>query len=223
MTTSDTTWNDRIRVTEPVDFSMMYFAHDAFIRDLRVLRAAWERGNAGGALELARWRMFTRQLEIHHRAEDTTLWPQLRARALAARDASVLDAMELEHAQLDLYLEDVEDALTGDAAALPDAVGALADGLTAHMRHEETEALPLVAAHLGAEGWAGFGASMRKTQGIRGAAVYLPWLLDGASEATRATVLRMLPPPVRLLYRWSWAPRYRRSVGSAPHCDAQRG
>jgi hemerythrin-like domain-containing protein len=223
MTTSDTAWNDRIRLTEPVDFSMMYFAHDAFSRDLQLLRAAWERGDAGGAHELARWRMFTKQLEIHHRAEDTTLWPQLRGKALAAPEASVLDAMELEHAQLDLYLEDVEDALTGDQAALGDAVGALADGLTAHMRHEEQDALPLIAAHLGAKGWDQFGASMRKTQGLRGAAQYLPWLLDGAPEPTRTAVLRMLPPPLRLLYRSSWAPKYQRAVGSAPHRDAQRG
>ncbi len=63
-------------------------------------------------------------------------------------------------------------------------------------------------------GWAAFTTTIRKTQGLRGGAEFLPWLLDGASEGTQANVLGMLPPPVRFLYHWIWAPKYYRTVGT---------
>ncbi len=50
---------------------------------------------------------------------------------------------------------------------------------------------------------------------MRGLGVFLPWLLDGAPEPTRRAVLNLLPPPIRLFYRTSWRPRYRRRFGPA--------
>jgi hypothetical protein len=85
-------------------------------------------------------------------------------------------------------------------------------GLGAHMRHEENEALPLVETYLGPPGWAAFVGDIRKTQGVRGGATYFPWLLDGATEETSAVILKVLPPPVRFVYRRVWAPRYRKSM-----------
>ena len=79
------------------------------------------------------------------------------------------------------------------------------------MRHEENAALPMIARRLGPAGWAAFTGTFRETQGIRGAATYFPWLLDGAPADVASRVLSLLPPPARLLYRLVWAPRYRRS------------
>jgi hypothetical protein len=80
------------------------------------------------------------------------------------------------------------------------------------MRHEEQAALPLLERRLGTAGWEAFTGEIRdRVGGIRGAGQYLPWVLDGAAEATRTKVLRTLPPPARLLYRGLWEPRYRRS------------
>ena len=61
------------------------------------------------------------------------------------------------------------------------------------MRHEENAALPLVDAYLGRAGWAEFARQIRSTQGISGAAEYLPWLLDGAPAETAKQVLGALP------------------------------
>ncbi len=192
-----------------VDFSMMYAAHDAFSHHLAELIQTSERGWAAPA----RWTMFTRQLHIHHTAEDTALWPRLRATISRSDELAVLDAMQSEHAQLDPLLERVAAAFAATRAT--DAVADLLElraALGAHMRHEENAALPLVATHLGRAGWAAFGAQIRATQGLRGAATYLPWLLDGAQPSTVTAVLDILPRPVRLLYRRAWAPRYRRRL-----------
>jgi hemerythrin-like domain-containing protein len=197
-----------------VDFTMMYLAHDAFTRHLERLIAALEQDSAPKTRVSARWGLFARQLHIHHTAEDVSLWPRLRAAVSEPAEVAVLTAMEREHAALDPLVTRVEAALAAPAPAqalLP--LRELAAGLGAHMRHEENEALPLVAARLGRAGWAAFGRDIRKTQGLRGAAVYFPWLLDGAPSSAVAKVLGSVPPPLRLLYRRVWAPRYRRSMG----------
>jgi hypothetical protein len=47
--------------------------------------------------------------------------------------------------------------------------------------------------------------------GIRGAGASLSWVLDGATEEVRRSVLGMLSPPARLLYRRVWEPGYRKT------------
>jgi hypothetical protein len=193
-----------------VDFTLMYVAHDAFTRDLDRLLLAVEDGNSWRAADHIRWHTFTSQLHVHHHAEDDALWPPLRATALTADEIATLDAMEREHAQIDPLLEQVERAAGDDPAALPGSLRRLRAALAGHLRHEEDAALPMIARRTGPEGWAAFTATFRETQGIRGAATYFPWLLEGAPADVRTRVLSVLPPPARLLYRVLWAPRYRR-------------
>lgn len=45
---------------------------------------------------------------------------------------------------------------------------------------------------------------MRQTQGMRGAAVFVPWVVDGVPPAVRAAFLGTLPPPVRVLNSLFW-------------------
>jgi len=208
------TWHERTPLNGDVDFTMMYVAHDAFTRDLQRLASASEQGHAETPEALAAWAMFTKQLHIHHTAEDTSLWPKLRAAVSAPEEVAVLDAMEMEHAQIDPQLVRVDAAIAAhDATNLTDSVHTLAAGLAAHMQHEENEALPLIERYLGRAGWAAFGQDIRKTQGgLRGGAEYLPWVLDDAPDATKTKVLRLLPPPARLLYRRIWAPKYNRTM-----------
>jgi hypothetical protein len=195
------------------DFTMMYVAHDAFTRDVNRFAAACERDDPFTPNTRAGWAMFAGQLHAHHTVEDTALWPRLRAQSLRADEVLVLDSMEMEHAAIDPHLERVEHAFADcDATELINGVQALRAGLTAHLRHEEEAALPLVDAYLGPAGWADFGREIRRTQGgLRGGATYLPWVLDGSSAEVQRRVLTMLPPPARVLYRRVWAPRYRRT------------
>ena len=198
-----------------VDFTMMYAAHDAFSRHLDRIAEALERDGAVSRPRRERWTLFAKQLHIHHTAEDEALWPMLRAAIASPDELAVLDAMEAEHAQLDPQLERI-DALDRRGARVrrggqrPRARSACSRG---HMRHEENAALPLIDAYLGRAGWAEFGRHIRSTQGISGAAVYLPWLLDGAPADLAKRILAVLPPPVRVLYRVAWRRRYRARFG----------
>jgi hypothetical protein len=201
----------RTPLTGKVDFTMMYVAHDAFTRDLRRLTSAAGAGQTASPVARAGWAMLKKQLHIHHAAEDTSLWPVLRQKVTRSDHVAVIDAMEAEHARIDPQLDAVDWALAAsDAVSSTQSVQTLGESLTHHMRHEENEALPLVETFLGPEGWAAFGRAIRKTQGLRAGAEYLPWVLDGAPIAAQAKFLGLLPPPVRLLYRRVWAPRYRR-------------
>lgn len=202
----------RTRLTGQVDFTMMYIAHDAFARDLRRIASACSRGEYDSPAVASTWSLFKDQLHVHHRAEDVALWPQLRKASRSPGVVDVLDAMEAEHAQIDPALDQVDRAMAVGDSSVGAAVSALATGLAAHMRHEETAALPLIETHLGRPGWMAFARHVRDEQGLRQAPRLLPWLLDGASAADQDAVLAMLPRPARVLYRWRWAPRYRRSA-----------
>ncbi|HVX46445.1 MAG TPA: hemerythrin domain-containing protein [Mycobacteriales bacterium] len=210
MTTNEA-WQRRTTQRGQVDFTMMYVAHDAFNRDLARLARAAVNGSAASPAARATWEVFTRQLHTHHRAEDTSLWPQVRRAATNVDEHAILDAMEVEHRQLDPLIERVDDSIRRGSHLVAELTE-LTSTLAAHMRHEEDTALPLVERTIGAAGWDAFGQQVRRAQGgIRAAAAYLPWVLDDAPDAVQRTVLRMLPPPARLLYRKKWEPKYRRS------------
>ena len=210
MTTNDTR---RRPLQGKVDFTLMYAVHDAFHRDLRYLIAAVEAGQTADPAVRTGWATFKNQLHVHHTAEDTSLWPPLRQKVTRPDQMAVLDAMEAEHARIDPLLAQVDTSLAAPGrAGLADNAAALAQTLAAHMTHEEDQALPLVEAHLGPAGWAGFRKATGKIQGLRGGAEFFPWMLDGASADTSKRVLRTLPPPARLLYRAVWRPRYARTL-----------
>jgi len=211
--TRDDAWSRRARIRGEVDFTMMYIAHDAFNRDLARLIDAASRGAGLTAPAHATWRTFSHQLHVHHSAEDSALWPVLRRAVTKPSELGILDEMETEHASLDPRIDQVDAAFEhGDSGALAAGIAALAEGLSVHMVHEETEALPLLERRLGQAGWDAFGEQIRTAQGgLKGGAAYLPWVLDGATEQTKVRVLKLLPGPARILYRRIWEPRYRSS------------
>jgi len=202
----------RPRPAGRVDFTFMYAAHDAFTRDLRRLADAVQVGRTAEAAVRAGWATFKNQLHVHHTAEDTSLWPPLRQKVTRPEEAAVLDAMEAEHARIDPLLSRVDASLAAsDRAGLAGDTQALTAALAAHTEHEEDQALPLIETYLGPQGWAAFRKATGKIQGLRGGAEFFPWMLDGASADTSERVLRMLPPPARLLYRAVWRPGYART------------
>jgi iron-sulfur cluster repair protein YtfE (RIC family) len=203
-------WQRRVASAGAVDFTMMYVAHDAFNRDLARLLAAARAGHGVSPAALSTWRLFSRQLHTHHTAEDTVLWPRLRQAVAFDEERLLLDQMEAEHGELDPRLERVE-AVLEDRLEQPlmEELESLATALAAHMRHEEEAALPLVERRIGAAGWKAFGDEIRdRNGGLKGAALYLPWVLDGTTGDVKGRVLNLLPRPARLLYR-GWERSYR--------------
>ncbi|WP_406470915.1 hemerythrin domain-containing protein [Streptomyces sp. NBC_01615] len=194
-----------------IDLTVMYAAHDAFRRDLERLGKAAADGTAFTPQVRAGWDNFTHQLHIHHTAEDSDLWPRVR-REVAGRpqDIALLAEMEAEHGLLDPQLTAVDAALKDRLVELPELVHALASTLDDHLAHEEASALPLIQEVLTPADWGAFTGRIRETQGLRGAAVFVPWIVDGIPPADRAAFLGALPPPVRVLNRLFWEAGYRR-------------
>jgi hypothetical protein len=176
-----------------IDFTMMFTVHDALRRELRGLA-----GHTGDRDPLG-WRLLTRFLHAHHTAEDTALWPLLEPQPL-------LEEMTAEHATLDPLVAAVDDALRTGADHRP-AAAALHDALTAHLRHEEEAALPLIDATLTPEQWATFGAAHRDRIGDD-VPTYLPWLLDELPADRTAKVLTGLRPEIRTAYETEWLAAY---------------
>lgn len=192
-----------------IDFTMMYATHHAFRRDLdRLISAA---ANGDGGTSSVGWENFKTQLLLHHSVEDIHLWPQLRQVVGGRRaDLALVDEMETEHAQLNPLLAAVDTAFDDRPNTLADVAQKVKVTLGDHLTHEEDQALPLMQSVLPPADWRGFTAQMRRRQGIRGAAVYVPWVLDGAPLGEQKQFLSALPGPVRLIARKVWEPRYQK-------------
>jgi hypothetical protein len=203
--------------TGDADLTIMLAAHDAFRRDLVRLAKAAAFADlpdpARRAAVQAGWETFKRQLHMHHTAEDVIIWPAVRARLEHSANAqSVLDAMESEHALVDPLLAAVDTAFSyPEHRGIGDATDALTATLLRHLTHEEHDALPLIGVALTANEWRSAGFKMARRNGLSAGGEMFAWLVDGADPDAAATVLKTLPPPVRLAYRGIWKPRYTRT------------
>ncbi|MBM9510422.1 hemerythrin domain-containing protein [Actinacidiphila acididurans] len=193
-----------------INFTEMYVTHDAFRRDLERLAGAAAAGRTDAPRVREGWETFKRQLHVHHTVEDAWLWPRLRERVAGRADAlALLDAMEAEHGVLDPQLAAVDAAMDARAPHLTQKVEELRATLDVHLAHEEADALPLIEAVMTPKDWGGFRGAMARRQKLSGAAEWMPWITDGMAPAEARKWLQRMPPPLRLLYRLSWQPRYR--------------
>jgi len=199
------------------DLAIMLAAHRAFRRDLTTLARVAASRSAGAdparrRSVAASWELFKRQLHLHHTAEDAVIWPALRSRLAHSEHAlSVLGEMEEEHARIDPLLAAVDAAFPGDQVGLGAVIGELASTLTGHLTHEERDGLPLIGVALTAAEWRSTGFKIARRNGLSAGGEMFAWMLDGAAREDAAATLGSLPPPVRVLYRTIWQPRYART------------
>jgi hypothetical protein len=118
--------------------------------------------------------------------------------------------MEEEHERIDPLLAAVDAAFDAAFAprredALADVIDALVTTLTGHLAHEERDGLPLIGVALTAAEWRGTGFKVARRNGLSEGGKMFAWILDGTDPAA---TLRTQPPPLRLLYRAVWKPRY---------------
>ena len=85
---------------------------------------------------------------------------------------------------------------------------ALVTTLTGHLTHEEKDGLPLIGVALTASEWRGVGFKIARQNGLSGGGQMFSWMLDGATPEQASSILGQLPPPVRVLYKAVWKPRY---------------
>jgi iron-sulfur cluster repair protein YtfE (RIC family) len=91
---------------------------------------------------------------------------------------------------------------------LADVIDALTSTLTGHLTHEERDGLPLIGVALTAGEWRKVGFRIARQNGMSAGSEMFAWMLDGADRSGAAATLGQLPPPVRLLYRTVWKPRF---------------
>ena len=214
MTTQNLPGTDAARHgTGDADLTIMLAAHDAFRRDLTRLARTAAAANDPARHESvhAGWELFKRQLLLHHTTEDELIWPALRGRLAHSPAAlSVLDAMEAEHELIDPLLGAVDAAFDQQEPAA-DVIDALTSSLTGHLRHEEKDGLPLIGVALTAAEWRGLGRKMGSKNGVAAGAEMFAWILDGTDREHTAATLGALPPPLRVLYRAMWKPRFEKT------------
>jgi hemerythrin-like domain-containing protein len=205
--------------TGDADLTIMIGAHDALRRDLVSLARTATAANLSDPAKAqpiaAGWAVFKRQLHLHHTAEDELIWPALRERLGTSENAlSVLAEMEAEHEQIDPLLAAVDDAFADQPGTdrLADVIDALAGTMTGHLTHEERDGLPLIGAALTAAEWRRVGVRIARKNGLSGGSQMFAWILDGAEPDRARATLRQLPPPVRLVYRALWRPRFARTA-----------
>ena len=190
----------------PLDLNGMYMAHHAFRRDLARFAVAarqtpLEDADVWRALAV-RWEQFGAILHHHHTTEDDVLWPQL-LEIVDAEGRATLEAMEAEHDLIDPLLAScaagfaamgqAPDAGTRDRLA--DTAATARDTLSDHMRHEETEALPLVQSLLSAEGWERVEKAAGEGKSASDLRFLVPWVADGLSPAQLEAAFRSVGQP----------------------------
>jgi iron-sulfur cluster repair protein YtfE (RIC family) len=217
--------------TGDADLTIMIAAHQALRSDLVALARATQVPNRAQVSSrhsprqaqsvAAGWELFKRQLHLHHHAEDDVIWPALRERLGHSVGAqSVLAEMEAEHELIDPLLAAVDAAFasaSGPAGGHPghdglaDAVDALTVTITGHLSHEEKDALPLIGTALTAAEWRRVGLKMARHNGLSASGEMFSWLIGTAAPGQAQQIAGTLPPPVRLLYRAVWKPRFEKT------------
>ena len=215
----------------PHDQTGMYVMHHAFRRDLDRFQAAVratpvDERDTWRALA-ARWERFAEVLHHHHTVEDEHIWPVMERR-LEERSGDMgpaepggldaLHAMAAEHDLVDPALEACGRGFTAMAErpsddqrnALDVHVTAMRTTLLDHLRHEETEALPLLQRTLTAEDFAATESAAQRAYPVRAVPFLVPWVADGLPADVTARVLGEAGPAYRLLLRLC-RPRYARA------------
>jgi len=198
----------------PLDLNGMYMAHHAFRRDLARFAVA-ARETPVDAAEVwralaVRWELFSGILHHHHTTEDDVLWPQLLEIVDAMGDSGgreTLEAMEAEHDLIDPLLAACAAGFGAMAQApgsatrhqLADTTEAARDTLSAHMGHEETEALPLVQSLLSAEGWERVEKAAGEGKSASDLRFLVPWVADGLSPVQLEAAFRSVGQALRVL------------------------
>jgi hemerythrin-like domain-containing protein len=211
-TTSATATNVHDMVVVHRGFRREFTLMPQLVRDV----TAGDTARAGVVTEHAR--LLLAALHLHHTSEDELLWPKLLDRC--PPDAALVRRMEQQHERVEHHTERLQAALgrwevearpavTGEVASTFDA---LREALFEHLGEEESEILPRAARHVTQAEWNEIGqhgiAKMTKAQ----LPLLFGMILEEATPDEAAELYASVPPPVRLLTKLVFLPRYRRYV-----------
>lgn len=186
--------------------------HRAVRRDIsRLVEALGRDRDLEAEVLLAYWTVVKGQLHHHHVLEDTVIWPLLGER-MGDQVGALLARNEEEHRMMARAMDGFDASLrtmTADATSARAALGELQAAVGTHLDHEEADVLPLIPEAFTMEDIAYFRAEDQKTNAPD---VFLPWMLDEASEDDVAFFVGAMPPSVREILQASWMPRWLETV-----------
>ena len=156
-------------------------------------------------------------IHAHHASEDNGLYPLVRSRRPTA--APLLDTMNDDHAAVAVTIHDVEVAAkayeeaddTDERERLSRTVERLEEVLLPHLRREEDDVMPVVAATITDTEWRELEHEHNLEHksfaqlGFEG-----HWLIDDASPADRAKVLSLVPAVPRFVLLHGFSRSYQR-------------
>ena len=116
--------------------------HDAFRRDLRLIRDEVAQGRGLGAQLRVNCLMFCGGMRHHHQNEDGELFPYLRGRHREL--APTLDRLHEQHGVLAGLLDDLQETVTAGAVDLAATVDRLVTSIEAHLDGEEARLVPVL-------------------------------------------------------------------------------
>ena len=205
----------------PADTRGMGIVHSALRRDLERTRMvlgtepypdARRRRAIAAHVE---WMMHF--LHVHHNGEDVGLWPLVRAKNPGA--GPLLDQMDADHRRIAPAITALEDAARAyrDApearARLLVAIGELGDVLLPHLRREEREMMPVVAATItDAEYRAVEQEHFVKPKSFLELGAEGHWIIDGLGPEEREVILHVVPAVPRFILLHGFARSYRRQA-----------
>ncbi|MFD4249115.1 hemerythrin domain-containing protein [Amycolatopsis thermoflava] len=205
-----------------IDTRDMEIVHRAFRRESRLLVelvAAVAPGDTARAGVVAgHFRDYRLGLKNHHEGEDELLWPPLLARV--DLEADIVLRMEAQHDRVAATLTKLDAAVPAWEAAAGAAerdalVAVLADHravLLEHLDDEEATLLPLAAHHLTLAEWTSLGDHLVANTPKLTLLTLFGLVLEDANPAERATLLSVLPAPVRGIWHLFGRPRYARHI-----------
>ena len=203
----------------PADTRSMGIVHSALRRDLERTRMVLStepnpdtdrrRGLAAHLL----WMMHF--LHIHHTGEDVGLWPLIRTRNPAA--GALLDQMDADHRRIAPAITALEDAARDYRAneqarePLLAALAALSEVLLPHLRREELEMMPVVAATITTTEYQAIEHEhFVKPKSFMELGAEGHWIIDGLGPDDREVILHVVPAVPRFVLLRGFARSYRR-------------
>jgi hemerythrin-like domain-containing protein len=185
----------------PHDQTGMYLMHHAFRRDLAAFEAAVRQtplhDESVWRVLTRRWDRFVEVLHHHHEAEDAHIWPLMTAQ-VTGEDRGVLEAMEAEHDEIEpalasctaAFAEMADHPCTDHRNALDVHVTSLRALLAEHLRHEETQALPLLQRTLSDEQNEAVEKWVERAYPVRLVPFLVPWVMEGVPDEVGVPFLR---------------------------------
>jgi hypothetical protein len=205
---------------QPADTRMMGVVHSALRRDFvrtRLVVASLRPPDSRRRIAVAEhvvWMMDF--LHHHHEGEDAGLYPLVVRKNPAA--AELVKDMDAEHgliAPAITALVTAADAYRRDTAGARDqllgALEAMSTVLLPHLKREEVEMMPVVAASITMADWKAYDQETNiKSKGLLQLGVEGHWLIDGADAEGRACVVGLVPAVPRFILLHAFARSYRR-------------